>query len=94
MVIFFQSSSIIASYVDDYPLLEALNSRTLSVVEELLKKGVDPDEIGKDGTTILFRNSYFKNIEKSELLLKYGANPNTRSRHGAYPTPLWIAGES
>ncbi|HPQ35568.1 MAG TPA: hypothetical protein PK563_13840 [Tenuifilaceae bacterium] len=60
------------------PIILALYDRTdPKILEILLEAGADPNIKIKDGTPLLADANNYSKLEKFEMLLKYGADPNT-----------------
>jgi ankyrin repeat protein len=68
------------------PLLTAISDSSPRVVEELLKKGANPnaqsESIGYPGYTPLHMAALSGSTEDVELLLRYGADPTIRNAEG------------
>ncbi len=54
----------------------------LTVVDELLKRGANPNDANEDGTTALMLSAMKGHMEVVQRLLDHGADPSIRNRHG------------
>lgn len=80
----------------DLPIHAAAHAGSLGILEYLLQKRADPNARTRKGHTplVFVYSSYGRtNIQKFELLLKYGANPNMRLRLQNNGTILHMAAD-
>lgn len=53
-----------------------VNRGNIEIVKLLIEKGIDVNDVDRDGETALMYASYKKNKEMMELLIKNGAKSN------------------
>ena len=53
-------------------LFNAYKEKDLTKIETLIKNGTDPNQLNKDGVTVMFLAASDNNIEVGKILLKYG----------------------
>uniref|UniRef100_A0A7N0TBX2 Potassium channel n=1 Tax=Kalanchoe fedtschenkoi TaxID=63787 RepID=A0A7N0TBX2_KALFE len=89
--VFLETKSMVARGRVDLPL--SLCFATMrgddSLLQQLLKRGLDPNESDKNGRTALHIAAASGNENCALLLLDYGADPNSRDSEGS--APLWEA---
>jgi uncharacterized protein len=75
---------------DGETALSCATSRTLEVIEELLKRGANPNIQSKrfSGETPLHLAAMNGSTQTVELLLRYGANPAIRNNEGQTPLDI------
>ncbi|STX27944.1 Ankyrin repeat protein [Legionella beliardensis] len=73
-------------------LLLATEANQISLVKQLIKRGVDPNLAKNDGTTPLYMAAQDGHIEIVQLLLQHGANPNLATKDNG-TTPLFMAAQ-
>src|SRR5579871_6272998 len=61
-------------------------------IRALLQKKADVNSAEPDGSTALHWAAYNNDLECADLLLRSGANPNSKNDLGA--TPLWAAAQN
>ena len=61
-----------------FPLRQAIWSKNVDKLEELLKNGADPNKPYSDETRPLYSSIINGSDETTEVLLKYGADPNLK----------------
>ncbi len=66
-------------------LYEAAIHGRIFAIEELIRLGVDVNELGPTGKTPLHNAVIFEHVKAVEVLLKAGANPNIKNKDGKLP---------
>ena len=72
------------------PLIFAVQFSTPAIVEQLLKRGADPNAATSDGLTALMAGA--ASFEKTRLLLRHGADPKAKTVSHLTVLCCWIAG--
>ncbi|MBE1556472.1 ankyrin repeat domain-containing protein [Sporosarcina limicola] len=67
------------------PLIKATNAGDFEKVKALLKSGVNPNVVDRDGKTALYAATSNVETDIMSLLLEYGADPNIQDNYGYYP---------
>lgn len=85
-------------YPDGYTPLATLimdcdveSSDALSLVEHCLSLGIDVNAASVDGILPIHISAWKNNFELTNLLLKYGAKPNSKTEHGDSPLILLLS---
>lgn len=73
---------------------EEQQKELISIIMELLRKGVDTNAQGSDGVNALMLAVSTKNINTIKLLLENGANPNIVDSDGATPLMWALSGSN
>lgn len=78
-----------------YKACQVSYDRNLSLVEQLLAEGMDPNYRGSDGDTCLHRAAYYNSPLTVDALVNAGAHPHARVNECesmfTYATPMYFA---
>lgn len=79
----------IEAVTGDTRLVQAVQSRNVTVTRSLLRQGVRVDTRQPDGATALHWAAHWDDLETAALLTRAGADPNAATDHGI--VPLYLA---